>query len=227
MRAKFEIKICGITQTQQAQAIAQMGATALGYICVEASPRYISPQHMAPIITAVNQLPQTDPLEHFGVFVDAPLLTMVQVAQTTGLTVLQLHGEETPATCQLLRDALAYAGLPEVVLVKALRIHSAEALETALAYRPHVDRLLLDAYHPTVLGGTGHTLDWQSLQTFSPGCPWYLAGGLTPENILTALSLLNPSGIDLSSGVERSPGDKDLAKVSALFEQLKRLPANR
>ena len=72
-----------------------------------------------------------------------------------------------------------------------------------------------------MLGGTGHTLDWQDLQKFSPALPWFLAGGLNPNNIGKALSQLKPNGVDLSSGVERSPGDKDLAKVEQLFEQLK------
>jgi phosphoribosylanthranilate isomerase len=88
-----------------------------------------------------------------------------------------------------------------------------------------VDTLLLDAYHPQLLGGTGKTLNWETLQNFCPSIPWFLAGGLTPENVLDALSQLQPSGIDLSSGVERAPGDKDLDKVAQLFEQLSCLPA--
>ena len=78
--------------------------------------------------------------------------------------------------------------------------------------------LFRSAYHPQQLGGTGQTLDWQSLQQFNPPCSWFLAGGLTPNNIQDALQQLKPDGIDLSSGVERSPGDKDLAKVRLLFQ---------
>jgi phosphoribosylanthranilate isomerase len=83
-----------------------------------------------------------------------------------------------------------------------------------------VNTLLLDAYHPQQLGGTGKTLDWNMLQQFSPNCPWFLAGGLTPDNIVEALNQVKPSGIDLSSGVERAPGDKDLDKVAQLFARL-------
>jgi phosphoribosylanthranilate isomerase len=83
-----------------------------------------------------------------------------------------------------------------------------------------VDALLLDAYHPQQLGGTGLTLDWRSLQTFSPPCPWLLAGGLRPDNLRPALATLSPQGIDLSSGVEVRPGVKDLALVRQLFEQI-------
>ena len=93
-------------------------------------------------------------------------------------------------------------------------------LEQAANYAKYVDTLLLDAYHPQQLGGTGQTLDWQMLQQFSPSCPWFLAGGLTPDNIVAALSQVKPDGIDLSSGVELKPGDKDLTKVAKLFEKL-------
>ena len=215
----LQVKICGITRVEQGEAIAQFGATALGYICVEKSPRYITPEHIAPITAAVSAL--NSKVDHFGVFANALLSEIIAVTQLTGLTVIQLHGDETPATCQLLRDALKHSKLSKIKLVKALRIRTAEDLALALSYEPFVDTLLLDAYHPNLLGGTGKTLDWQTLKNFSPGRPWFLAGGLTSDNVLSALGQLSPNGIDLSSGVERSPGDKDLNKVSRLFEQLK------
>ena len=87
-------------------------------------------------------------------------------------------------------------------------------------YSTVVDTLLLDAYHPGVLGGTGQTLDWTQLAAFSPQIPWFLAGGLTPDNVCTALTQLHPSGIDLSSGVEVSPGNKNLDLVDRLFVNL-------
>ena len=213
----LQVKICGITTANQGQAIAQLGATALGYICVERSPRYISPEQIAAITTV------TPNVEHFGVFANAPVAEILAVATTTGITVIQLHGDETVTACQRLRDALETANLSKITLVKALRIRTAADLEMATTYEPYVDALLLDAYDPEQLGGTGHTLDWRSLQTFSPSCPWFLAGGLRPDNVRSALAQLSPSGIDLSSGVEKSPGDKDLAKVRQLFDQLKQL----
>ena len=79
---------------------------------------------------------------------------------------------------------------------------------------------MLDAYHPQMLGGTGKTINWQNLAQFKPALPWMLAGGLTPDNVTDALACLQPDGIDLSSGVERSPGDKDLNQVAQLFQQL-------
>ena len=215
---ELKVKICGITQLEQGRAISQMGATALGYICVKKSPRYVTPEAISPMTAALSK--SAPALEHFGVFANAPLSEMVEATQIAGFTTIQLHGDETPAACQLLRDALERADLAGIKLVKAFRIRAVRDLEATFHYESAVDAFLLDAYHPGQLGGTGKTLDWKTLQAFSPQCPWFLAGGLTPDNILTALSQLRPNGIDLSSGVERSPGDKDLAKVRQLFAKL-------
>ena len=214
----MQVKICGITKADQGVAIAQLGAAALGYICVRQSPRYVEAAAIAPIVAAVSaQYPQ---VKHFGVFANAPLSDILTTVKTAKLSVVQLHGNETPATCQLLSDALAMSGLAKTQLVKAIRVRTADDLTLALSYESAVDILLLDAYHPDQLGGTGETLDWQALTAFAPQKPWFLAGGLTPDNVLTALSQLSPDGIDLSSGVERSPGDKDLIKTRALFAKL-------
>ncbi|MEO0769707.1 MAG: phosphoribosylanthranilate isomerase [Cyanobacteria bacterium J06649_4] len=212
------VKICGITSVEQGLVIAQHNPYALGYICTTKSPRYISPEKIAAITPAV--IAEKPDVKHFGVLVNESVARMVAIARTANLTTLQLHGDETPATCQLLRDALANASLSNVQLVKAFRIRTSADLEETQKYESYVDMLLLDAYHPDQLGGTGETLDWETLKAFSPQLPWFLAGGLNPDNVGTALSQLSPDGIDLSSGVERSPGDKDLAKVQALFMAL-------
>jgi phosphoribosylanthranilate isomerase len=221
----LQVKICGITSVEQGVAIAQLGATALGYICVAKSPRYIAPQGISSIVATVTALDAS--LDHFGVFADSPLADVIAITQAAALTVIQLHGDETPATCELLREALIYANLSSVKLVKALRIRTSQDLAIARSYEPCVDMLLLDAYHPEQLGGTGKTLDWQTLKDFAPRLPWFLAGGLTPHNVHSALSELAPHGIDLSSGVERSPGDKDLQKVAQLFEQVQQVRPTR
>ena len=131
---------------------------------------------------------------------------------------MQLHGNESPQFCDRLRSAL-----PGTELIKALRLRSPAALSQTESFQEVVDTLLLDAYHPDLVGGTGQTLDWQTLRQFQPKCPWLLAGGLTPDNVRTALDLVQPQGIDLSSGVEVSPGNKNLAEVARLFEQLRSL----
>lgn len=216
----LRVKICGITQPEQGRAIALMGATALGFICAPSSPRYVTPQQIAAIVTQLPTQPLTGQwvCDRIGVFVDAPLETIEQTVTIGQLNSVQLHGQETPAYCQQLRQRL-----PQVELIKALRVKSTAALNEAKAYEAWVDALLLDAYHPTLAGGTGQTLDWQALQQFRPAIPWLLAGGLTPDNILEALSQLHPDGIDLSSGVEHSPGNKNLERVQQLFLQLQAL----
>ncbi len=206
----MRVKICGITQPQQSVAIASLGATALGFICVPTSPRYVTTLQ---IKAAVAQLPEN--IDKIGVFANSGISEISQIVIDSGLTGVQLHGDESPEFCYQLRQSL-----PQVEILKALRVGSLESLEQANNYTKYVDTLLLDAYHPQQLGGTGQTLDWQMLQQFCPSCPWFLAGGLTPDNILTALSQVNPNGIDLSSGVELKPGDKDLDKVTLLFEKL-------
>lgn len=206
----MRIKICGITQPEQGKAIANLGATALGFICVPASPRYVS---ATKIRSVVEQLPK--PVDLIGVFADASCEEICQTVATAGLTGVQLHSDESPQFCQELRSYL-----PKVEIIKALRVRNSEALAQTEVYVELVDTLLLDAYDPQMLGGTGKTLDWRTLQQFQPSCPWLLAGGLTPDNVVEALSQVHPNGIDLSSGVERAPGDKDLDKVTQLFRQL-------
>jgi phosphoribosylanthranilate isomerase len=100
-------------------------------------------------------------------------------------------------------------------------VRNSSDLDSIQTYSPVVDGLLLDAYHPDALGGTGHTLDWQQLCAFKPSIPWLLAGGLHPDNVDMALSQLHPDGIDLSSGVEVSPGNKNLYLVDRLFANLR------
>lgn len=211
----MRVKICGITKVEQGVAIAGLGSHALGFICVRASPRYLSPETIRLI---VEQLPRN--VDRIGVFADTTIENICQVVAESNLSGVQLHGDETVEYCDRLRDFL-----PKIEIIKALRVKTYETLDIANIYANHVDTLLLDAYHPEQLGGTGKTLDWQILAEFRPSCPWLLAGGLRPDNVLNAIVHFadnNFSGIDLSSGVEISPGDKDLTKVADLFEQLKK-----
>ena len=206
----MRVKICGIKQPDQGKAIAIAGATALGFICVPNTPRYVTKQQIRAV---VEQLPKQ--IDQIGVFANSSVEEICQIVEFAGLTGVQLHGDESPEFCHQLRSML-----PGIEIIKALRIKNSQALEQVEIYFSSVDTLLLDAYNPQMLGGTGATLDWKTLQQFQPGCPWLLAGGLTPDNVLDALKQVNPNGIDLSSGVERAPGDKDLDKVAKLFEKL-------
>ncbi|WP_341730752.1 phosphoribosylanthranilate isomerase [Microcoleus sp. EPA2] len=212
----MRVKICGITKIEQGMTIAGLGAQALGFICVPASPRYVSPETIRLI---VEHLPAT--VDRIGVFANSTIENICQVVAQSNLTGVQLHGDETAEYGDRLRELL-----PKIEIIKALRVKTPETLDMANMYAIHVDTLLLDAYHPDQLGGTGKTLDWKMLAEFRPSCPWLLAGGLRPDNVLNAIGSFagnNFSGIDLSSGVEIAPGDKDLTKVADLFDRLKKI----
>ncbi|MEZ2319770.1 MAG: phosphoribosylanthranilate isomerase [Microcoleus sp.] len=212
----MRVKICGITKVEQGMTIAGLGAQALGFICVPASPRYVNPETIRLI---VEHLPAT--VDRIGVFANSTIENICQVVVKSNLTGVQLHGDETAEYGDRLRELL-----PKIEIIKALRVKTPETLDIANMYAIHVDTLLLDAYHPDQLGGTGKTLDWKMLAEFRPSCPWLLAGGLRPDNVLNAIGSFagnNFSGIDLSSGVEIAPGDKDLTKVADLFDRLKKI----
>jgi phosphoribosylanthranilate isomerase len=211
------VKICGLTQPEQAVAIARLGASAIGYIGVPSSPRYVTPLQMGAMGQALLDQNLTR-VDRVGVFVNLALDEMGAAITTGQLTMVQLHGQESPETCAQVR-----ATYPSIKLIKAFRIRSAADLTAVDPYCEVVDSLLLDAYHPQLMGGTGKTLDWAALQQFRPGTPWILAGGLNSDNIGHALSLLSPYGIDLSSSVESSPGIKSLDKVEQLFANLKQI----
>ncbi|WP_008311258.1 phosphoribosylanthranilate isomerase [Leptolyngbya sp. PCC 6406] len=208
------VKICGLMDPEEAVAVARCGASAIGFICVPSSPRYVTPTQVGTLAAALRH-EGWEQVERVGVFANADT-DAIAVAITQGhLTTLQLHGQESPEDCRDLR-----VRYPDLALIKAFRIRTAGDLAKIAPYTDTVDRILLDAYHPHLLGGTGHTLDWDTLKSFRPILPWILAGGLTPGNIATALAHLTPDGIDLSSGVEISPGHKDVTQVQHLLRQL-------
>ena len=186
----MRIKICGITQPQQGLDIAKLGATALGFICVPQSPRYVTPEKIREITSILP-----NKLDAIAVVADTTIENIIKILNYASLTGVQLHGTESPDFCDQLRSLLP----DRIEIIKAFRIKTIESLEELDSYQNVVDTFLLDAYHPQILGGTGKTLNWQDLQQFKPAKPWMLAGGLTPDNVLEALSRLQPDGIDLSS----------------------------
>ncbi|NEQ39474.1 MAG: phosphoribosylanthranilate isomerase [Okeania sp. SIO3I5] len=222
----MRVKICGITKLEQGQAIANMGATALGFICFPKSPRYITPENIRNI---VDKLPKN--IDKIGVFVNPEIDLLSEIIINTKLNGIQLHGDESPEFCNQLRQSIPN----NIEIIKGLRIKSRLDLTRANIYKNYIDTLLLDAYHPDQFGGTGKTLNWKILDEFYPTFPWLLAGGLTPENVTEAIQKFilvsqakikfnhNFCGIDLSSGVETTPGDKNLVKVKKLFDSLAKL----
>ncbi len=211
------LKVCGLRTPEQASAVAALGVDAIGVIAVEASPRWLPPEARPALFAAVHQSSS----RCLGVLVvaDPSDAELPVLGPAGGHQVLQLHGQETPERCLQLRNALG----SDLLLWKALRIRQPEDLQRAVDYGSVVDGLLLDAWVPDQLGGTGHRIPIEWLNGFEPPLPWWLAGGLTPERVAPALEALQdqpPSGLDVSSGVERAPGDKDLAKVQQLVAAL-------
>ncbi|MEM7759642.1 MAG: phosphoribosylanthranilate isomerase, partial [Cyanobacteria bacterium P01_A01_bin.40] len=141
----MRVKICGITQLAQGIEIASLGATSIGFICVQKSPRYIAPEKIK-VIT--QQLPIT--VDKVGVFANHSQTEIIEVLERGSLTSIQLHGQESPNFCRQLRQQIS----SEVEIIKAFRIKSVNSLEQTAAYQDYIDTLLLDAYHPDLLGGT-------------------------------------------------------------------------
>ena len=202
------LKICGLRQPDQAAAIAAMGVAAIGVIAVEASPRFVVPEQRAELFAAVK----TARPACLGVVVvaDPQPADLAWLGSDHGHDILQLHGQESPERCQELRQSLG------VKVWKALRLRDPADLNQAADYTDHVDGLLLDAWVADQLGGTGQRLPLEWLQGFNPGVPWWLAGGIASHTIADILSQVRPDGLDVSSAVEKSPGDKDLEGVADL-----------
>jgi phosphoribosylanthranilate isomerase len=204
------LKICGLRQSDQAAAIAALGVDAIGVIAVPGSPRFLPAAQRPALFGAVRQ---ANP-GCLGVLVVAdPDPTMTdELRPKQGHRVVQLHGSESPQQCQQLRTELG-----GVSLWKALRVRSKDDLERAEAYQGCVDALLLDAWVDGQLGGTGVAIPLELLQAFEPPMPWWLAGGIQEGSAAAVLAVLQPTGLDASSGVERSPGDKDHERVAGLL----------
>jgi phosphoribosylanthranilate isomerase len=202
------LKICGLREPAQATAIAALGADAIGVIAVPGSPRYVPPEQRAALFAAMAAGHRSC----FGVLVVADPCDdqLEELAAGRGHAVLQLHGEESVERCRTLGRRLG------VRLWKALRVRTPEDLERAAAYTGVVEALLLDAWCPGQLGGTGHRIPIEWLEAFRPPMPWWLAGGVGPGTVAELLARLHPDGLDASSALEESPGVKDLARVAAL-----------
>jgi phosphoribosylanthranilate isomerase len=195
------VKICGITNLADAQAVAEAGADALGFNFYEKSPRFISIAQAAEIS---KQLPPF--VMRAGVFVNAPEDFVLRAIAEAGLTMLQFHGDEPPEFC-------AQFGL---MSMKAFRIRDEASLAELPKYA--TDAYLLDAFSPEARGGTGEKFNWDlAIEAQKFGKPIFLAGGLTPENVADAVRKVQPFGVDVSSGVESAPGKKDHAKVKAFI----------
>jgi len=201
------IKICGITCREDAAAAVAAGADALGFVFYEPSPRYVDPARVADIISTLPPF-----VTSVGLFVDAPDERVEKIIEQTGLDLLQFHGAESEARCN--RFNRPY--------IKALRVRPGLDLEQLASEYPSARGLLLDAYRPGVPGGTGEVFDWDLIP---PGLAReiILAGGLAADNVSQAISQVRPYAVDVSGGVEVTPGRKSPEKIQAFTAAVRAL----
>jgi phosphoribosylanthranilate isomerase len=194
-----KVKICGITSVGDAEEAVDAGADALGLMFYPGSPRHIS---LETAQTIERRLPPF--IIRVGVFADPAPDDVFSAMHQCGLNLLQFHGHETPEFCRQFG----------IMTMKAFRIRDAESLREIPDYQ--TDAFLLDSYVPGIAGGTGATFNWElAREARKFGKPVFLAGGLTPENVADAVRTASPFGVDVSSGVEQSPGKKDPLKMRA------------
>ncbi len=190
------VKICGITNLADAAAVVEAGADALGLILVPGTPRCVSPETAARII---EQLPPL--VTAVGVFANHPLEEVLRLVPALRLHAVQLHGDESAA----------YSRRMPVPVIRALRVRDAESLQPVTTYPAQA--FLLDAYVEGRLGGTGTAVPWELARRAKGRVPCILSGGLRPDTVGEAVRVVRPYGVDVSSGVEASPGCKDHRKV--------------
>lgn len=200
-----KVKICGITNLDDAVAAIESGADALGFVFFDKSPRYISPEEARLIIKKLPPFVVT-----IGVFVNEKTKRLEEVTNLSGIDVVQLHGDEPPEMCDISRR-----------VIKAIRVKSVESLETLKNYKDRVSTFLLDTFRPDSVGGTGQIFDWDIAQKAKQFGRIILAGGLTPDNIAEAIKRVRPYGVDVSSGVESKVGKKDHKKMKLFIERAK------
>lgn len=196
------IKICGITNLEDALLAAELGTQALGFIFYPPSPRSVTPD------AARNIIAQLPPLVlSVGVFVNEEAAMVRELAAAVGLDWVQLHGRESPEYCRSLRRRV----------IKGFRLKDADSLTALMDYRGAAQAFLLDTFKPGQAGGTGQVFDWRLAREARAYGPIILAGGLTPENVSQAIATAQPLAVDVASGVEASPGKKDPEKLRAFF----------
>jgi phosphoribosylanthranilate isomerase len=199
------VKICGLTNLDDAAEAVRLGAWAIGLIHHEESPRHVAPAEAAAIAAAFRRK-----CEVVGVFVNPELDDVAKAVEDESLTMVQLNGEEGPSFCA------EVARKTGVKVVKAVHVSSAADIHAAEAFR--TDMHLFDRRAGGLWGGTGESFDWSLLSERRSQVPAIVAGGLRPENVAEAISVAHPYAVDVASGVESEPGRKDHAAMLAFFE---------
>ena len=201
-----KVKICGLTNYDDAAAALDMGADILGFNFYSESPRFLPPEKAMEII---DKLPSLADIA--GVFVNSTLQEIHRIINLCQLNWVQLHGDETPQFCNLLASY-------NVKTMKAIRVRSQADIQQANDY--FTDAILLDAFDPQKYGGTGLTFDWNIIGHINKRI--FLAGGINPDNVISAIEL-GVYGIDICSGIEERPGKKDHKKMKLLFDKIRQI----
>jgi phosphoribosylanthranilate isomerase len=198
------IKICGITNENDALSAAGLGADALGFIFYKGSKRYIDPKEAGRIISSLPPF-----VSAVGVFVNQSIGEIKEYARLSGIDTVQLHGDETPVFC----------GEVPYRMIKAVRVKDAVNIAEVELYP--VRAILFDKHSDEMYGGTGSSFDWGVLKGLEISKKIILSGGLTPENVSQAVRLVKPYGVDVSTGVEDAPGKKNQEKMRKFIEAVK------
>lgn len=201
----MRVKICGVTNLDDAAEAVRLGAWAVGLVHYEESPRCCEPVEATRIAAAFRRK-----CEVVGVFVNPELDDIAKAVEDAGLTMVQLNGEEGPSFCA---ETARRTG---VKVVKAIHVSSAADIHAAEAFR--TDYHLFDSGGRGLWGGTGESFDWGLLREHRSGVPAIVAGGLRPDNVADAISVTQPFAVDVASGIEAEPGRKDHAAMTAFFE---------
>ena len=205
----IHVKICGITSFNDAIMAANYGASALGFIFYEKSPRYINPEILK---TWIMNVPCS--VKKVGVFVNKDVDKVNKIAEELNLSMVQLHGDESPEYCnQMIKP-----------VIKVFRVNN--KFDSIMLNNYQVATFLFDTYNKENHGGTGESFDWQSILQLNTEIPVILSGGLNADNILEGIEVLKPSAVDVNSGVEAAPGKKDEEKIKNLFTILKNTKGN-
>jgi len=206
---RTKVKICGLTTLEDARFVSGALADYLGFIFYPESPRYIEPAKAGAIINWLEGPGKV------GVFVNQPLDDVNSIAKQTGIDYVQLHGNESPDYCALV----------EKPIIKAFHIEQdtdpSELISRIEPYLDQVEYLLFDTKSDTDWGGTGQTFDWNILDEISNDKPFFLSGGLNAKNVQDAIQTVQPYAVDLSSGLEESPGLKDFDKIELFFDKMR------
>lgn len=206
-----QVKICGITNKEDALCAAALGAAALGFIFYPPSPRYINPDKARKIISVLP-----DAVVKVGVFVNEKVDEIKRVVKYCGLDIIQLQGDESPAYC---REFSTFR------VIKVIELKNDDDLNRALDY--DVTAILVDSRHAGLYGGTGKKANWQMAEHLKHKIPLILAGGLNEYNIAQAIKEVAPYALDICSGSESVPGKKDHAKLARIFDIIRSVDTAR